>query len=174
MPLVVAPPHTPVPLPDWREKSVDDMRPGAGAFLDAIANRRTVRDFDTRPVPRDIIETCIRAAGTAPNGANHQPWHFVAISDPARKSRIRAAAEAEERTFHDGKGGEEWIRALAPLGADPSKPFLEEPHGSSPSSAPVAARRPKACGARTTTFRNPSRSRPGSSSSRRITRASSA
>ena len=126
MPLVVAPPHTPVPLPDWREKSVYDMRADAGAFLNAIANRRTVRDFDTRPVPRDIIETCIRAAGTAPNGANHQPWHFVAISDPARRSRIRAAAEAEERTFHDGKGGEEWIRALAPLGADPSKPFLED------------------------------------------------
>ena len=126
MPPIVAPPYTPVPLPGWREKSVGDMRAGARAFLDAITDRRTIRDFDTRPVPRDVIETCIRAAGTAPNGANHQPWHFVAISDPARKSRIREAAEAEERAFYEGKAGEDWLRALAPLGTDPAKPFLEE------------------------------------------------
>ena len=118
--------YTPVPMPGWREKPLEGMRTGANAFLDAISTRRTVRDFDTRPVPRDIIETCIRAAGTAPNGANHQPWHFVAISDPARKSRIRAAAEAEERAFYDGKAGAEELIALAPLGTDPSKPFLEE------------------------------------------------
>ncbi len=118
--------YRPVPLPGWSERPVADMRAAALAFLGAVSTRRSVRDFDARPVPRDIIETCIRVAGTAPNGANHQPWHFVAISDPARKSRIRAAAEAEERAFYAGKAGEDWLQALAPLGTDPAKPFLEE------------------------------------------------
>ncbi len=84
-----------------------------------------MRDFAPRPVPRDIIETCIRAAGTAPNGANHQPWHFAVIGDPALKARIRTAAEEEERAFYAGKAGEEWLGALKPLGTDPQKPFLE-------------------------------------------------
>lgn len=102
------------------------MRAGALAFYEEIRTRHSVRDFDSRPVPRDIIETCIRAAGTAPSGANHQPWHFAAVCDPGRKARIRAAAEAEERAFYAGKAGEEWLQALAPLGTDPDKPFLEQ------------------------------------------------
>ncbi len=115
----------PVPLPDYREYPLDDMRMRAEAFRAEIARRHTVRDFAPRPVPQDIIETCIRAAGTAPNGANHQPWHFAAISNPDIKARIRQAAEEEERAFYAGKAGEEWLLALKPLGTDPLKPFLE-------------------------------------------------
>ncbi|MFY8115559.1 MAG: nitroreductase family protein [Rhabdaerophilum sp.] len=115
----------PVPLPDYREYPVEEMRARAEAFRADIARRHTVRDFSPRPVPHDIIETCLRAAGTAPNGANHQPWHFAVIGDPALKARIRAAAEDEERAFYAGKAGEEWLGALRPLGTDPEKPFLE-------------------------------------------------
>lgn len=115
----------PVPLPDYVEYPLEDMRRRAEAFRAEIARRHTVRDFSPRPVPRDIIETCIRAAGTAPNGANHQPWHFAVIGDPALKARIRTAAEEEERAFYAGKAGEEWLGALKPLGTDPQKPFLE-------------------------------------------------
>lgn len=102
------------------------MRAGARAFYEEVRTRHTVRDFANRPVPRDIIENCIRAAGTAPNGANHQPWHFSAISDPSLKKRIREAAEAEERAFYGGRAGNAWLEAIAPLGTDASKPFLEE------------------------------------------------
>lgn len=115
----------PVPLPDYREIPVEEMRARATSFYEAIRRRHTVRDFSDRPVPRDIIETCLRAAGTAPNGANHQPWHFCVIGDPAAKRRIRAAAEAEEKEFYAGKAGEEWLKALAPLGTDADKPFLD-------------------------------------------------
>lgn len=115
----------PVPLPDYVEYPLEEMRRRAEAFRAEIARRHTVRDFAPRPVPRDIIETCLRAAGTAPNGANHQPWHFAVIGDPALKARIRAAAEDEERAFYAGKAGEEWLGALKPLGTDPQKPFLE-------------------------------------------------
>ncbi|MCA0276719.1 MAG: nitroreductase family protein [Proteobacteria bacterium] len=115
-----------VPLPDFTEKPVEEMRAGAQAFYDEIRTRHTVRDFSTRPVPRDIIETCILAAGTAPNGANHQPWHFAVIGDAGIKRQIREAAEIEERAFYEGRAGEEWLKALAPLGTDASKPFLEE------------------------------------------------
>ncbi len=118
--------YRPIPLPDYRERPVDAMRAGAAAFYEAIRTRHTVRDFSSRPVPRDIIETCIRAAGTAPNGANHQPWHFAVIGDGALKKRIREAAEIEERSFYDGRAGAEWLAALAPLGTDAEKPFLEE------------------------------------------------
>lgn len=114
-----------IPLPDYREYPLEEMRERAEAFRAAIARRHSVRDFSPRPVPRDIIETCLRAAGTAPNGANHQPWHFAVIGDPALKARIRTAAEEEERAFYAGKAGEEWLAALRPLGTDPQKPFLE-------------------------------------------------
>jgi len=117
--------YRPIPLPDWRELDPAEMRARAEAFLAEVRTRHSLRAFDRRPVPRDIVETCIRAAGTAPNGANHQPWHFAAISDPDRKRRIREAAEAEERDFYAGRAGEEWLRALAPLGTDPDKGFLE-------------------------------------------------
>lgn len=97
----------------------------AQAFYDRVRTRHTVRDFSARPVPREIIETCLRAAGTAPSGANHQPWHFAAISDPEIKHRIRLAAEEEEKAFYAGKAGQEWLEALAPLGTDADKGFLE-------------------------------------------------
>ena len=85
-----------------------------------------MRDFDSRPVPREVIEHCLLAAGTAPSGANQQPWHFAVIADPAIKARIRQEAEAEERAFYSSRAPEEWLQALAPLGTDASKPFLEE------------------------------------------------
>ncbi len=118
--------YRPVPLPDYRELPVEEMRKRARAFYEDIRTRHTVRDFSTRPVPRDIIETCILAAGTAPSGANHQPWHFAVIGDPAIKARIRQAAEDEEKAFYSGRAGEEWLKALEPLGTDASKPILEE------------------------------------------------
>lgn len=117
--------YQPVPLPDHVAWPAETMQARAEAFLADIRRRHTVRDFSDRPVPRELIETCIRAAGTAPNGANHQPWHFCVIGDPAVKRRIREAAEAEERDFYAGKAGEEWLKALEPLGTDPDKPFLE-------------------------------------------------
>ena len=97
----------------------------AREFRRDLARRRTVRDFSGRQVPLEVIEECIRAAGTAPNGANHQPWHFVVVSDPEIKSRIRVAAEEEERSFYGGGAPREWLDALAALGTDEHKPFLE-------------------------------------------------
>jgi nitroreductase len=114
-----------IPLADYREYPVDHMRQRAADFYAEMRRRRTVRDFSDRPVPRDIIETCLRAAGTAPNGANKQPWQFVVVSDPALKRRIRIAAEAEERDFYERRAPQDWLDDLAPLGTDPNKPFLE-------------------------------------------------
>ena len=94
-------------------------------FAERMSRRRTVRDFAPTPVPRAVIEACLQAAGTAPSGANQQPWRFVAVSDPDTKRRIREAAEAEERTFYERRAPEEWLDALAPLGTDADKPFLE-------------------------------------------------
>lgn len=102
-----------------------EMQTRAEAFLTTMRRRRTVRDFSDRPVPRSLIETAIATAGTAPSGANQQPWTFVAIADPEIKRRIRTAAEAEERAFYAGRAGEDWLGALAPLGTDADKPFLE-------------------------------------------------
>lgn len=113
-----------VPL-DFRARPEAEMRARGAAWLDEIARRRTVRDFSPQPVPRDLIETALRAAGTAPNGANLQPWHFVVIGDPAVKRRIREAAEAEEREFYQHKAPPAWLAALASLGTDKHKPFLE-------------------------------------------------
>jgi nitroreductase len=101
------------------------MERRAREFYQELKSRRTVRDFSDRPVPRPVIEACLSAAGTAPSGANMQPWHFVAVSDPEIKGRIRAAAEAEERAFYDGRASDEWLEALAHLGTDADKPFLE-------------------------------------------------
>jgi nitroreductase len=97
----------------------------AAAFAEELSRRRTVRDFAATPVPRALIEHCLRAAGTAPSGANQQPWRFVAVADAAIKRRIREAAEAEEREFYGRRAPEEWLQALAPLGTDADKPFLE-------------------------------------------------
>ena len=94
-------------------------------FYAMMQKRRTVRDFSDRPVPRELIEHCLSAAGTAPSGANLQPWHFVAISDPDVKREIRIAAEAEEKEFYEHRAPKAWLEALAPLGTDWHKPFLE-------------------------------------------------
>jgi len=101
------------------------MRARALAFQEAMSKRRTIRDFSGRAVPRDIVESAILTAGTAPNGANHQPWWFTVLGQGPLRTRLREAAEAEERAFYDGKAGAEWLDALAPLGTDASKPFLE-------------------------------------------------
>jgi nitroreductase len=113
-----------IPL-EFEELPVEEIRRRAVDFYAQMKRRRTVRDFSDRPVPRDIIETCLLAAGTAPNGANLQPWHFVVVGDPAIKQQIREAAEAEEREFYERRATEEWLDALAPLRTDASKPFLE-------------------------------------------------
>lgn len=117
--------HPTVPLADWRELPVEEMRRRVNAFCANLARRRTVRDFSDRPVPRDIVETAIRAANTAPSGANLKPWHFVVVSGAQTKRRIRAAAEAEEREFYAHRASAEWLEALKPLGTDANKPFLE-------------------------------------------------
>jgi nitroreductase len=114
-----------VPLRDYEELSPDAMRRRASAFRLEMERRRTVRDFSDRPVPRALIEDCIAAAARAPNGANRQPWHFVAIGDARLKRRIREAAEEEERAFYGGRAPDDWLQALAALGTDEHKPFLE-------------------------------------------------
>jgi len=115
----------PIPLPDYVELPVNEMRHRAKIFYDLMRKRHTVRAFSSKPVPRDIIEQCLLAAGTAPNGANHQPWHFSVISNPTMKKLIRDAAEQEEKAFYSGRAGQEWLDALKPLGTDAAKPFLE-------------------------------------------------
>jgi nitroreductase len=115
-----------IPLPAYREYAVADMRDRARRFHEELERRRSVRDFSSRAVPREIIDDCLRAAGTAPSGANRQPWHFVVVSGPQTRRRIREAAEAEEREFYARRAPEEWLNALAPLGTDAAKPFLEE------------------------------------------------
>jgi nitroreductase len=115
-----------VPLPDSVTLSDAEMAKAAHDFYEHVKRRHTVRDFSDRPVAREVIQDCVRAAGTAPSGANHQPWHFVAISDPAFKKRIREAAEKEEESFYAGGAGDEWIKALEPIGTDPNKPHLED------------------------------------------------
>lgn len=117
--------HVSIPLESWREYPPEEMRRRASEFLETMQQRRTVRDFSSRAVPRDIIETALAAAGTAPSGANLQPWHFVVVSDAATKHRIRMAAEAEEREFYAHRASAEWLAALAPLGTDTNKPFLD-------------------------------------------------
>lgn len=114
-----------VPLTSYREYPPDEMIHRASHFYEEVKRRRTVRDISNRPVPKEIIESCLKAAGTAPNGANMQPWMFVVVSDPSIKKVIREAAEEEEREFYSGKASPEWLAALAPLGTDSDKPFLE-------------------------------------------------
>ena len=114
-----------IPLTTYREYPVDEMRQRVTDFYKEIDRRRTVREFSDRPVPRDIIETALRAAGTAPSGANLQPWHFVVVSGAETKKKIRVAAEVEEREFYEHRASAEWLEALRPLGTDSDKPFLE-------------------------------------------------
>lgn len=114
-----------VPLSSYVEYPPAEMLERATRFRADLARRRTVREFSDRPVERAVIEQCLLAAGTAPSGANLQPWRFVAITSPALKTRIRAAAEAEEREFYRRRAPAEWKEALEPLGTDEHKPFLE-------------------------------------------------
>ncbi len=114
-----------VPLTMYREYPTPEMVERAQTFYEELRRRRTVRDYAPRPVDRAVIEACLRAAGTAPSGANFQPWHFVAVHDQAIKRQIREAAEAEEREFYGGRAPQDWLDALAPIGTDAQKPFLE-------------------------------------------------
>jgi len=114
-----------VPLDTYREYPPDEMRRRAAEFYAEVQRRRTIREFSDRPVDRQIIDDCLRAAGTAPSGANLQPWHFVVVTDPAIKHRIREGAEREERDFYEQRAPQEWLDALEPLGTDSNKPFLE-------------------------------------------------
>jgi len=114
-----------VPWTGFREYPPDEMRRRAAAFHEQMDRRRTVRQFSDRPVPREIIDDCLRTAGTAPSGANLQPWHFAVVSDPEVKREIRVAAEEEEREFYEERAPQEWLDALEPLGTDENKPFLE-------------------------------------------------
>jgi len=109
----------------FESKSNEEILAASRAFYEAVKTRRSVRDFSDRPVAREVIEHALLAAGTAPNGANMQPWYFVAVSRPETKRRIREAAEVEEHAFYEHRASEEWLEALAPLGTDHEKPFLE-------------------------------------------------
>ena len=117
--------HDASPLTDYIEYPEQEMIERSESFYNDIKRRHTIRQFSDRPVPKEIIENCIKAAGTAPSGANHQPWHFVAISDPEVKKQVREQAEGHERSFYSGRAGEEWLDALKPLGTDADKPYLE-------------------------------------------------
>ncbi len=112
-------------LGHFRDRSPEEMSARAEAFFEEISRRHSVREFSPEPVPRETLEHCIAAAGRAPSGANHQPWHFALVGDPAVKRAIREAAEEEERAFYGCRAGEEWLDALAPIGTDADKPFLE-------------------------------------------------
>lgn len=114
-----------LPLPDRHDMTDAEMQSAARAFFNHMCKRHSVRDFTDRAVPREIIEDCVRAAGQAPSGANHQPWHFAAIADPERKHLIRLAAEEEEKRFYDGGAGNEWLKALEPIGTGADKPHLD-------------------------------------------------
>ena len=114
-----------LPLTDFIEYSPDEMLKRAQDNYQQVKRRHSIRAFSDRAVPQAIIEQCILAAGTAPNGANHQPWHFVAINSPQIKAQIRQQAEALEQAFYAGRAGEEWLDALKPLGTNADKPYLE-------------------------------------------------
>ena len=118
--------YSAIELPDRSDMSDEEMEAAAADFYSHMTRRHTVRDYSTRPVSKQVIQNCLRAAGTASSGANHQPWHFVAISDPAIKRQIRVAAEEEEVKFYAGGAGDEWIKALEPIGTNAEKPHLED------------------------------------------------
>ena len=118
--------YQPVALPDRVQKPEAEALAAAQAFRDYMRRRHSVRQYSDRMVPESVIRACIEAAATAPSGANHQPWHFVAIADPAMKARIRAAAEEEERAFYAGGAGDEWLAALEPIGTGTDKPHLTD------------------------------------------------
>ncbi|HTQ63012.1 MAG TPA: nitroreductase family protein [Candidatus Solibacter sp.] len=114
-----------LPLTSYTEYSPEEMKDRIRRFRHDMLRRRTVRQFSSRPVPRDVIEDCLRIAGAAPSGANQQPWHIVVVSDPKVKRQIREAAEKEEYDFYHGRAPDEWLEALARLGTDEHKPYIE-------------------------------------------------
>ncbi len=114
-----------IPLPQYHKRTQNDMLRQATDFYEQIKTRRSVRDFSSEHIAAEIIDQCILAAGSAPSGANQQPWHFVVIRDAAVKKEIRVAAEAEEQAFYAGRAGGTWLDTLKPLGTDAEKPFLE-------------------------------------------------
>ncbi len=118
--------YAPIDLPDRMDFTPEHSLSEAQAFFARMKQRHSVRDYADKPVAREVIEACIRTAGSAPSGANHQPWHFVAIADPEAKRRIREAAEAEEQKFYEGGAGDEWLKALEPIGTNDQKPHLEQ------------------------------------------------
>jgi iodotyrosine deiodinase len=118
--------YQPLPLPDRVQKPDDEALAAAEAFRDYMRKRHSVRHYSPRPVPEAVLTACIEAAGLAPSGANHQPWHFALIGDPAMKARIREAAEEEERAFYAGGAGDEWLAALEPIGTGVDKPHLTD------------------------------------------------
>jgi len=113
------------PLTSYRRYPEEEMRRRARSFYEEMRRRRTVRDFSAEPVPAEVVEDCLRTAGTAPSGAHRQPWRFIVVEDPAIRRRIREAAEGEEREFYRGRAPDSWLAALKPLGTDEHKPFLE-------------------------------------------------
>ena len=117
--------YDPIPLANQPQLTAAEGLARSNQYLEHMSSRRTIRQFSDQPVPKEIIATAVRAAGTAPSGANHQPWHFVCIQDSDIKREIRLAAEAEERAFYEGKAGDNWLQDLGPLGTDAQKPFLE-------------------------------------------------
>ncbi len=114
-----------LPIQNFPLRSAEEMSGRARSFYELMALRRSIREFSDRSVPRDVIETCLRTAGSAPSGANQQPWHFVVVEDAETKHKIREAAEEEERAFYTERAPQEWLEAIAPMGTDASKPFLE-------------------------------------------------
>ncbi len=118
-------PETHAPIADFPAYPIDEMQARASAFHKAMSTRRSIRHFSDKPVSQDIIENCVLTAGSAPSGANHQPWFFSCVGSAKKKEEIRAAAETEERAFYTERASEEWLDALAPIGTDASKPYME-------------------------------------------------
>jgi iodotyrosine deiodinase len=118
-------PHDHSPLDDFIEYPENEMMSRSADFLQTMQRRHSIRHFSDRPVDKKIIENCLLTAGTAPSGANHQPWHFAAINSSTVKQKVREQAEAHERGFYEGRAGEQWLQDLKPLGTDASKPYLE-------------------------------------------------
>jgi len=117
--------HDASPLTDFIEYPPEEMLSRSADFYQNIKRRHSIRKFSDKPVDKTIIENCLKSAGTAPSGANHQPWHFVAVSSLGIKQQIREQAEMHERGFYDGRAGKEWLNALKELGTDADKPYLE-------------------------------------------------
>ena len=114
-----------IQLPDYKEYPHNEMLNRSSLFLEDLLRRRTVRDFSDKKFPKNVIENCLAVANSAPSGANKQPWHFVVVSNPLIKKKIRVAAEVEEQEFYSSRASQEWLNAIAPLNTDSNKPFLE-------------------------------------------------